>query len=658
VSGELLELPELEELDPELSALFTANARRVIEECWALGWARPPKLTVSEWADQHRRLGDASHEKGQWRTDRAPYARGVMDALSADDPHERVVWMKGIQIGASEVGLNWLGYSIQHDPCPFLLVQPNLGLARRFSHRRIATMIRDTPAVRERVYPERARDSRNSTLYREFPGGALIMAGANSAASLGTDPCRKVMFDELDKYKEQIGYQGDPVSLGEGRTTDFPNRKLYYPTTPTTVQESRVLQLYLASNRQRFFIPCPHCGHFDFLTWQGADWITTDKRLHHRIKFNDDNPRTAHMVCSSCKSAVDEGAKNVMLGRGEWRPTHPEGGDPKVAGFHLSGLYSPLGWLSWEKVVEEWFQKKNDPSQLRVWTNERLGECWDERPREMAPHIITSRFEVYPAEVPHGVGILVGSTDVQDHGLICHVTGYGAGEESWKIHRGTLHGDPSQRKVWELLDELRHHFWTHESGQKVGAECWVIDSGGHHHEDVYAYTRHREHEMVFSIRGGNDPTAPLLGPWTRKNAYRAKVFTLGVDSGKDTIYSRLRITTVGPGYMHVPKGREGWTDEVNGEEYANQLTAEVRERKFVRGRGWSRVWKPIRAANHDFDCEVYSLGALKIYAAGVVLDLAERAAKLSLPPNALHDEPPPEDPGSSLGRPGGFVKNW
>src|SRR5687768_13617323 len=79
-------------------------------------------LTVSQWADAHRRLPKkSSAEPGPWRTDRTPYLREIMDCFSSMSDVEEVVLMKGAQVGGSEAILNALGYAIDHCPGPVLL---------------------------------------------------------------------------------------------------------------------------------------------------------------------------------------------------------------------------------------------------------------------------------------------------------------------------------------------------------------------------------------------------------------------------------------------------------------------------------------------------------------------------------------------------------
>lgn len=92
----------------------------------------PPKLTVSQWADRYRHLSsEAAAEAGRWRTDRFELQRGPMDACS-DPAVEQVVVMKSAQTGFTEVLLNALGFHIDYDPAPMLVLQPDEKMAEVF----------------------------------------------------------------------------------------------------------------------------------------------------------------------------------------------------------------------------------------------------------------------------------------------------------------------------------------------------------------------------------------------------------------------------------------------------------------------------------------------------------------------------------------------
>jgi phage terminase large subunit GpA-like protein len=230
---------------------------------WRRGMRPDPDLTVSQWADQHRWLSSrASAEPGRDRTARTPYLREIMDALSPSHPAQRITFMKAAQVGATEAGNNWIGFVIHHAPGPMLAVLPTVEMAKRSSRGRLDPLIEESAALRERVKPARSRDAGNSMLSKEFPGGILVLTGANSATGLRSMPARYIFLDEVDAYPASADEEGDPVSLAEARTTTFAHRrKVFMVSTPTIRGLSRIEREYEASDQRRYFVPCPHCGH-------------------------------------------------------------------------------------------------------------------------------------------------------------------------------------------------------------------------------------------------------------------------------------------------------------------------------------------------------------------------------------------------------------
>jgi phage terminase large subunit GpA-like protein len=621
------------------------RALEVRQEGRRAAWTPPPLLTVSEWADDHRVLSsEASAEPGQWRTSRVPYMRAIMDALSPSDPTERIVVMKGAQLGGTEAILNALGYLIHLAPGPALLVQPTVEVAQRFSKQRLTPMIDATPVLREQVREARSRDSGNTILVKQFPGGLVIITGANSAAGLRSMPIRYLECDEVDEYPGDVEGQGDPISLAEKRTSTFANRKVLLVSTPTVKGLSRIEAEFAGSDRRHFFICCPFCGHWDWIRWP-------------QIRWDEDRPETAHLVCAECQGVIEERMKGELLSRGEWRPTTR--GDGHTAGFHLSGLYSPLGWVSWERIVREFLKadaaaKRGDLALLKSWVNARLGETWEERGESVEPDAILARTERYPAEVPNGVGVLVASVDVQGDRLEAQVTGFGAGEESWLIAWQQFPGDPASDRLWWELDRFLNQTFTHESGQKVRVSCTAVDSGGHHSEQVYRFCKARLGRRVFAIRGGSERGKPVVDRPTRHNVYHTPLYTLCVDTAKETVCARLKIASPGPGYMHLP----GWIDA----EYVEQLTAEKKIRKYVKGKGSVPEWVKTRERNEALDLTVYVLAALYILGPVVLKSLPERAGQLARPaaevtPTPATDPYAPRTPFLRLRR-HGWVTGW
>jgi len=274
----------------------------------------PPQLTVSEWAERHRMLGSrASAEPGPWRTNRTPYLKDVMDALSAVHPARRVVFMKGAQVGATESGNCWLGYIMHHVPAPVLAVQPTVELAKRFSRQRIDPLLEETPALRDRVAPARARDSGNTMLSKEFPGGILVLTGANSAVGLRSMTARFLFLDEVDAYPGDVAGEGDPIALAEARARTFGwRRKAFLVSTPTIAGRSRIEREYLASDQQRFFVPCPACGEMQWLRFE-------------RLLWEKGAPETARYHCDVCDHPMSFSASYKLRSRAVTGPGSGEG---------------------------------------------------------------------------------------------------------------------------------------------------------------------------------------------------------------------------------------------------------------------------------------------------------------------------------------------
>jgi phage terminase large subunit GpA-like protein len=563
-----------------------------------------PPLTVSEWADKHRRLSSkASAEPGPWRTNRTPYLREPMDCLSTTSTVQRVVMMFAAQTGKTESGSNWLGYVIAHAPGPMLLVQPTVEMAKRLSKQRLESLVTETPVLAAKIAPSRSRDSGNTMFSKEFPGGMMLLTGANSATGLRSTPCRYIFCDEVDAFPLDVDGEGDPVSLAEKRATTFARRKILLTSTPTVKDFSRIEAEYERSDQRRFFVPCPSCGAMQWLKWPQLKWEKND-------------PATAAYECEHCHERFPEIHKPAMLRKGEWRATAPS--DGKTAGFQLSGLYSPLGWLSWADMVDDFLRAKADAPMLKSFVNTRLAETWEEDfASKVSADALLERCEPYAAgRLPEGALAVTIGVDVQGGGgsagdrLAVSVWAWGREEEGWLIDHQEIYGDPCRPEVWKQLDLLVLHDWEHVSGAKLRADVVAIDSGGHATAEVYQYARERQAVGVIAIKGQSQRGKPPIGKATKVDISAqgrtlkrgAQVFPVGGDTVKTTLFGRLKHNERGPGYLHF--------HAQTGAEYFEQLTAEKQALRYVKGfpvREW--VKKP-SARNEALDCLVYSYAGL------------------------------------------------
>ena len=423
-------------------------------QSWRDGLTPDPLLTVSQWADVHRYLSPrASAEPGRYRTDRTPYMRAIMDALSPSHPARRIVFMKAAQVGATEAGNNWIGYVIHHAPGPMLAVQPTVELAKRFSRQRIEPLIAESPALRERVKPSRARDAGNTVLSKEFPAGLLIITGANSAVGLRSMPARYLFLDEVDAYPPSADEEGDPVALAEARTRTFSWRsKAFLASTPTIQGISRIEREYEASDQRRYFVPCPHCEHMQWL-------------LFERLRWDKGKPETTHYICEACDGRIEEHHKTAMLQAGEWRAT-AEGADPGTIGFHLSALYSPVGWFSWADIARMWEAAQATDEAKRSFKNGVLGLTWVETGEAPDWQRLYERREPWQiGTVPSGGLFLTAGADVQKDRIEVDVWAWGRGLESWLVDHIVVEGGPEHAETWNTLGQLLNQTWPHAHGR-------------------------------------------------------------------------------------------------------------------------------------------------------------------------------------------------
>jgi len=463
-----------------------------IERAWREGLTPDPLLTVSEWSDRHRMLSSkASAEPGRWRTSRTPYLKAIMDCLSPTSPVERVVFMKAAQLGATEMGSNWIGYVIHHAPGPMMAVWPTVEMAKRNSKQRIDPLIEESGVLAELIAPARSRDSGNTILAKEFRGGVLVMTGANSAVGLRSMPVRYLFLDEVDGYPLDVEGEGDAISLAEARTRTFARRKIFIVSTPTISGASAIEREYEASDQRRYFVPCPHCSHRQWLRFE-------------QLRWEKGQPESAAYVCESCDAPILEHHKTWMLEHGEWRALAPENG-AKTAGFHLSSLYSPVGWRSWREIAVTWelvvSKESGSAAAIKTFKNTELGETWVEEGEAPDWQRLVERREDYPVgSIPPGGLLLVGGADVQKDRIEASIWAFGRGKESWLVEHRVLMGDTARDAVWKQLADLLAENWTHASGAALPLARFALDTG-FATQEAYTFVRTCRDPRVMAVKG-------------------------------------------------------------------------------------------------------------------------------------------------------------
>ncbi len=623
---------------------------------FARGLRPRDKLTVSEWADRYRILpAKGAAEPGPWRTSRTPYLREPMDCLSAHDPAEVVVLMFASQTGKSEALNNFLGYVVDHAPGPMLLIQPTVEAAEQYSRQRIAPMC-ELPPLSGKIRDPRDRDGGNTVLSKEYPGGTLILRGANSATGLSSMPIQYACFDEVDRYPAEIDDDGDPVTVGSQRTATFASgRKIAITSTPTVKGTSRVDAEYLDTDQRRYYVPCPHCGHLQVLK------LTATPEDPGGLEWPANDPGAAQYRCAAkaCARLIDAAHRDGMVALGVWRATAPARN--RRVGFQLSALYSP--WRSWGELATMFLAakasaKREGPARLRAFVNLQLGEAWD--PGNVAAveaRGIERRAERgwgagQAVEVPAGAAVLTAGVDVQPTRgcIVVEVVAWGAGYESWSVDWIRIDGDPTappprpgQPKatgVWAELDAVLARTYRHETVGDMPIRAACVDTGAQS-QNVYAYVKPRQKRRVWGIKGQADSGGPI---WpdrvSTNNRGGIDLRRVNVDQAKEDIYWRLSIREPGPGYSHFPAGRDS--------SYFEELTAETVKTVRRYGRSAKRWELRDGQRNEALDCRVYA------YAAAIGL-VRQRKVTLEAPPRPAKPRPaPPPEVAEQVREPLGY----
>lgn len=566
---------------------------------------RPPRRrTVSQWADENRILvSDSSSEAGRWRTDRAPYQREIMDAFTDPKIYEIDV-MASAQVGKSEIQLNMIGEAVDEDPGPMMYVQPTKEMAEDYSKRRIAPMISACPTLREKFYAAKGKDSNNTISMKLFPGGSLAIIGANSPTDLASKPIRYLLCDEIDRFPDSAGTEGDPIALAERRTETFRhNRKIVKCSTPTIKGKSKIEKAFMKGTQEEWRTECSHCRSFSFIRF---DDIRFD-----REEFRDEDGKKDWIVtnarwrCPVCQREIPEAEAKRLPAK--WFARNQKALANGIRSFRLSAFMSP--WSDWRDIALSFLHAKDDPQLLQVFHNTMLGESWELRESNSEPQQLYGRREHYNAQVPTGVLVMTMGVDTQDNRLEYEIVGWDRDEQSWGIQRGIIPGRPDAPGGWEEIDNLLEQEWEMANGMTLRISATFVDSGGHFTSDVYRQCARREMRRVFAIKGEpGEGKAYVRLMKKEKDAPKGTRFMIAVDSGKEAILYGAGVEEPGARFMHFPVGDDRGYDL----EFFRGLLSE--KQMLVRRRGQNVItWEKVHERNEPLDCRNYARAAYKFF---------------------------------------------
>lgn len=596
----------------------------------------PVRMSPAEWADTYRRMSSKeSSTPGRFEVARVEVCRGPVESAVEDGVRE-ITLMSATQLMKTTVLENLFGYFAHLDPGPILIVQPSQEMADAFVKSKLEPMILNTPALVRAFGGKRAiaSKSRTNTMKRkDFRGGAVDIVTAGSAKNFSLRAARFLLLDEVDKYPETE--EGDGISLGVERLETFSHNSLIVQVcSPTITGKSKIEKKYEASDQRRAYVPCPHCGHEDWLKWENVKFADRDQPGLERWE-------TAGYMCAECGVIWSEQERiRALTTKGGifWRQTRPfvccgdEKQDPQVerkwdeagralcrecgrravpnhhAGFHASFLYSTRKNINLD--VKKFLESKGDRSALRVFVNTRLAQTFEDDKQleavELDTDVLKKRAEPRWTTLPAGAVVLTAGVDTQDDRLECEVVAWGHGDESWSVGYHRIEIPPSDDEAWRELDKILMTGHEREDGAMLYVQAASVDSAGHFTQSVYAYCAARARRRVIPIKGAPDSNGMRSSVFPNTKVVPAgKPYTVGTNAAKDRLESMMRVQTPGPGYMHIPGDR--------ADDWFKGMTSEKREIDFYKGRRltrWVPKYKGIR--NEPIDCRVYAYTALEM----------------------------------------------
>lgn len=571
----------------------------------------PEELTVTEWSDKYRRLSaENSAEPGKWRTSRTPYLKEIMDAFTDPKVH-RIAVAASSQVGKTECEMNMLGYAIDIDPGPIMLIMPTVDNAKDFSKRRIAPMIRDTRPLREKIAKAKSRDGENTVLKKAYPGGMLTMTGSNSPASLASVPARYVFGDERDRWAKDAGGEGDPWGLVEARTITFYNYKMVEVSTPTIKGYSAIEASFNTGTQEYWCVKCPHCGEYHYIRFDHIKYEFHSSKINGKRQYVIDK---VEYCCPECGCLSSE--QQIRKQPKKWIAKNPEAYKNGVRSFWINAFSSP--WMPWSKICLKFLEAKDDPAKLKTVYNTLLGELWEDRGDLEDEDQMLARREAYDADLPEGVLCLTCGVDTQDNRLEYEVVGYGRYGENWGIERGIIMGKPDDNDTWERLDGIIDRSYYFSDGQKaLRISATFVDSGGHYTQEVYDQCSKRIDKRVFAIKGKGGEGVPFTRPPSKVDIVKdnqvvgkAWLYVIGVDAGKEKIMSGLKVKRqedgdTHPRYSHFPSNVEKGYD-------LTYFSGLLSEKMTYKNGKW--VWEKLPGHNRNeaLDCRDYANAAFAV----------------------------------------------
>jgi phage terminase large subunit GpA-like protein len=575
---------------------YLANAARLGWGIAAQALKPPPPLDYVAWAKSHVRFGNESQFSGAYNPALFPYFTGILEALGPEHAARVILLMKSAQLGGTVLAQIFTAASLDLDPGPMLYTHPTEMNAARWAKTKWRVMLRQIKHLAQVFRDSNSREPGASLLYQERRDGrgSIIIGGANSEASLSMISVARQVQDDLAKW--ELNRAGDPEVQADSRSMAFLWAKIFKIGTPLLEDSCRITRNWRRSSQHHFEVVCPHCGHDHPLLWENLE-----------PHLEPDHPERAAFHCPACGAAIEEHQRMDVVRTGQWKALRP---GAAIWGFYLWSAYSPL--VSLQQIAEAWFKAKGDPASEQSFYNDWLGLAYRGATEAPAWEVLRDRAEASGHRrgcIPPGFPLLCIGVDCQDDRVEVHVVAFGRELRRAVVDYIVIAGHISTDQARKALDGLLLSAWPDAFGNKRPADMLAID-GNAWTEDVADWVKRHPQSRVIMVRGVKSDLAVPLARVKRERRkdgallkYAKRFFNVGASPLKTALYKNLKKEDPAErSYVAIPAGL--------GDEYFEQLCAEVRKPLKLRGGGMEYRWVlPDGKRNEALDTAIYAEAA-------------------------------------------------
>ena len=607
---------------------FLSPAAMIVARAAAAAMLPPPPPDITRWCEENIVFDERSPMPGPFSIARFPFLREIHEVLSPEHPCKEVTVQGSAQIAKTESIINPT-VAAWHDFMPLnsLVVHPTQAAARDWVDQKWFPLRRSAPGLL-RMFGRGGVDRNSDTKFRQETltrTGILKVCSAGSPDDLAQTSHRLVVMDDLSKFEMQP--KGDPEKMAVSRASAFDDAKILRASTPLVVPTCRISNAYQRSDRRRYYLPCPHCGHRAPLTWENFRAALDPERLH-----------AAHFTCESCGNVIAHSEKERMLSAGAWVAENPRGDHP---GFHLWRAYAPQ--RDWASIAVEYAQIMGWSSLGAVSTGEDGGSkpaleapraaeteqtFWNDvlgLPFEMASggpdwQALRDRVEDIEAEgvLPRGVlpalgVVFAAGVDCQQDRTEVQLVAFGPQFRRWIVDHIVIPHNIGDDEGIAALDSLLKSRWRTAAGRRLPIDMMAIDLGGHWYDEVWSFARRYPWGRVILVKGATSVTGPVLAPMKfdrradgRARRAQKRAYMLNVSQMKGDFYGWLgRGDPLERGHVAIARGL--------GDEFFRQLTSEVRVPRRQRSGVVTSSWELVDPArrNECLDCTLYAEAAAR-----------------------------------------------